>query len=271
MTTAELTARGVRVKPRIVCRFSCGAPSAVVAKLMLAEHGPELVEIVYSDTRSEHEDNVRFRHDCEAWFGKSVTVLASDEYKDIWDVFERERFIVSHMGAKCRGALKMEPFHAFYRPTDTLCFGYTADPSDVTRANRLQANSVEMMRFPLIERGLTKVDCKAIIDRAGIELPAMYRLGFNNNNCRGCPKGGMGYWNHIRKHFPADFERMATIQRDLGPGASFLKRRGERISLDQLLPEDGNHDVEPDFECSFACYSAEADFTAALTTGENDD
>lgn len=159
--------------------------------------------------------------------------------------------------------MKMAPFHAFYRPTDTLCFGYTADASDVARANRLLENSVEIMRFPLIERGLTKMDCKAIIDRAGIELPAMYRLGFNNNNCRGCPKGGMGYWNKIRQHFPEDFERMAGIQRDLGPGANFLKRRGVRISLDELLAEDGRHDIEPDFECSFACYSAESEMKDA--------
>lgn len=248
---------------RIVVRFSCGAPSAVVAKLMLAEYGPERVEVVYSDTRSEHEDNGRFRRDCEEWFGKAVTVLASDEYRDIWDVFQRERFIVSHMGAKCRGELKMAPFHGFYRPSDMLCFGYTADRSDVQRAERLRSSSFEMMRFPLIERGLTKLDCKAIIDRAGIELPAMYRLGFNNNNCRGCPKGGMGYWNRIREHFPADFERMAAIQRELGPGASFLKRRGERISLDELQPEDGRHDQEPDFECSFMCQVAELDIAAA--------
>ena len=248
---------------RIVCRFSGGAPSAVVAKDMLTQYGPDRVEVVLSDTRSEHPDNVRFRQDCEAWFDKKVTVLASDQYDDIWDVFRRERFIVSHLGAKCRGLLKMEPFHGFYRPTDTLCFGYTADRSDVARAERLKANSIEIMRFPLIERGLTKRDCKAIIDRAGIELPAMYRLGFNNNNCLGCPKGGMGYWNKIREHFPAEFERMAAIQRELGPGSNFLKRRGERVSLDQLLPEDGRHDIEPDFECSFACYAAETDMMDA--------
>lgn len=248
---------------RVVVRFSCGAPSAVVAKLMLAEFGHRRVDIVYSDTRSEHADNKRFRRDCEAWFGKEVTVLSSDLYEDIWDVFRRERFIVSHMGAKCRGALKMAPFHEFYRPSDLLCLGYTADGSDVRRAEKLRSSSVEMMRFPLIERGLTKLDCKAIIDRAGIEIPAMYRLGFNNNNCRGCPKGGMGYWNRIREHFPEDFERMASIQRELGPGANFLKRKGTRISLDELLPEDGIHEQEPDFECSFMCQIAEMDIAVA--------
>lgn len=247
---------------RIVVRYSSGAPSAVTAKLCLAKYGHDRVEIVKSDTRSEHNDNVRFDREAAAWFGHPITYVASDDYQDIWDVFERERFIVSHKGAKCRGVLKMEPFYGFYRLTDTLAFGYTADKPDVARSVRLRAGSVELMEFPLIERGLTKGDCKAMVERAGIELPAMYRLGFRNNNCRGCPKGGMGYWNLIRKHFPADFERMASIQRELGPGSGFLKRRGERITLDQLRLEDGQHDDDLDFECSIMCALAEEDIAA---------
>jgi hypothetical protein len=90
----------------------------------------------------------------------------------------------------------------------------------------------------------------------------MYRLGFKNNNCLGCPKGGMGYWNRIREHFPAEFEKMAAIQRELGPGSGFLKRRGERIVLDQLLPEDGRDEAEQDIECSVTCYIAEQDIAA---------
>jgi 3'-phosphoadenosine 5'-phosphosulfate sulfotransferase (PAPS reductase)/FAD synthetase len=247
---------------RIVCRFSCGGPSAVATKLVLAEYGPDNVEIVRNNTRSEHPDNERFMADCEVWFGKKVTVLASDDYEDIWDVYRRERFIVSHQGAKCRGAMKMEPFYEFYRPSDTLVFGYTADKKDALRAARLQAGSVELMRFPLIERGLMRSDCLAIIDRAGIELPAMYRLGFKNNNCLGCPKGGMAYWNRIRAHFPENYERMAVIQRDLGDGANFLQRRGERISLDQLQPGDGRDEPEQDFDCSVMCHVAEQDIAA---------
>lgn len=247
---------------RTVCRFSCGAPSAVAAKLMLAELGPEKVEIVYNDTRSEHPDNRRFLSECEAWFGKQITVLASDEYEDIWDVFRKERFIASHQGAKCRGPLKMAPFYDYWRPSDVLVFGFTADPADAKRARRLDSGSPEHMRFPLIERGLTRSECLAMIERAGIDLPAMYRLGFHNNNCRGCPKGGMGYWNKIREHFPGDFERMAQIQRDLGPGSAFLKRGGERITLDQLDPKDGRHDAPGNIECGIMCALAEKDIAA---------
>jgi 3'-phosphoadenosine 5'-phosphosulfate sulfotransferase (PAPS reductase)/FAD synthetase len=247
---------------RIVCRYSSGCPSAVASKLAIAEYGADRVYIVKSDTRSEHADNERFDREVSEWLGKEITYLASDEYQDIWHVFEKERFIVSHQGAKCRSVLKMVPFYDFWLPSDTLIFGYTADKRDAARADRLRANSAEKMAFPLIERNLTKGDCKAIIERAGIEIPMMYRLGFQNNNCRGCPKGGMGYWNLIRENFPEDFERMSAIQRELGPGSGFLVRRGERITLDQLLPEDGKHDDDLEFECSIMCALAEQEIAA---------
>jgi len=41
----------------------------------------------------------------------------------------------------------------------------------------------------LIDNDLSKENCLAIIDRAGIEIPMMYKLGYNNNNCIGCVKG----------------------------------------------------------------------------------
>lgn len=247
---------------RIVVRYSSGCPSAVAAKLAIAEYGAERVYVVKSDTRSEHEDNERFDRDVSCWLDKEITYVASDECQDIWDVFERHRFIVSHKGAKCRAALKMVPFYDFWLPSDTLIFGYTADKRDMDRARRLEATSAEAMKFPLIERDLTRSDCLAMVERAGIEIPMMYRLGFKNNNCRGCPKGGMGYWNAIRRHFPDDFERMARIQRELGPGSGFLVRRGERITLDQLEPDDGEHEEAQDIECSIMCALAEQEIAA---------
>ena len=62
---------------------------------------------------------------------------------------------------------------------------------------------------------LTKEDTHAILNRLGIRRPAMYDLGYQNNNCIGCVKGGMGYWNKIRKDFPEVFERRAKLEREI--------------------------------------------------------
>lgn len=251
---------------RWICKFSCGAASAVATKLTLRQQAGTGVEVIplYSNPRSEHPDNVRFRADCERWFGVPVVEVSSDRYRDVDDVFERERFMVSHKGAHCTGALKREPANVFQRPDDVLVFGYTADAADQKRADRLRSQCIEPLSFPLIDAGLTKADCLAIIDRAGIKLPAMYLLGFRNNNCLGCVKGGMGYWNRTRVHFPQVFARRAAQQRALGPGAAFWREPdGTPITLDDLDPARGNHDGEPEIECSLMCMLAEQNIEAA--------
>ena len=70
----------------------------------------------------------------------------------------------------------------------------------------------------------------AMIERAGIELPEMYRLGFNNANCIGCCKGGMGYWNHVRKVHPLVFRARLERQESIGPGAYFFRDRDTETS-----------------------------------------
>jgi hypothetical protein len=85
----------------------------------------------------------------------------------------------------------------------------------------------------------------------------MYRLGYRNNNCVGCVKGGAGYWNAIRRDFPPTFERMALLERELG--ASVLRMDGESVYLDELDPKRGTHATDPEFECSLLCTIAELD------------
>ena len=229
----------------------------MATKLTLKKYGKERVEITYCDPGSEHEDNKRFLADCEVWFDKPVTVLKSDKYKDTWAVWESERFIASIHGAPCTGALKREPAYSFERPSDILVLGYTVEEQG--RFDRIREQNFEKtIEAPLIDAGLCKSDCLAMIERAGIELPAMYKLGFQNNNCIGCPKGGRGYWNMIRKHFPDRFERMAKLQREVGCGF-WPNKDGTRQYLDELEPDRGEQYTEPNIDCSILCHIAEGD------------
>ena len=237
---------------RTVVWFSAGAASAVAAKLTVKSE-PDAV-IAYTDPGSEHPDNVRFLADCERWFDHEVIRLRSDRYADTWQVWTERRFLVSPQGALCTAELKKRVRFAFERPDDVQVFGYTAEEQN--RADRFRRQNPEVdLRTPLIDAGLTKSDCLAMIDRAGIELPAMYRLGYRNNNCIGCPKGGMGYWNKIRRDFPDVFTRMAALEAELG--ATVLRDDNGAVPLNTLDPSRGDHADEADFECSLLCAIAE--------------
>jgi hypothetical protein len=86
----------------------------------------------------------------------------------------------------------------------------------------------------------------------------MYKLGYHNNNCIGCVKGGAGYWNKIRVDFPQHFERMAKLERVIG--ASITKSKGERVYLDELPPDAGDYPKEQNIECSIFCHMAEEEY-----------
>jgi 3'-phosphoadenosine 5'-phosphosulfate sulfotransferase (PAPS reductase)/FAD synthetase len=234
---------------RTVCWFSAGAASAVATKLTLAT--ADDVVIYRADTGAEHPDNERFHDDCAKWFDHPIEVIRSKKYADTWQVWTERRYINGPAGALCTAELKKKPRYAVELPDDVHVFGYTVEERRRADRFREQNPGVDLVT-PLIDHNLTKSDCLAIIDRAGIGLPAMYLLGYRNNNCIGCVKGGMGYWNKIRRDFPDVFARMALLEREID--ASCL---GD-VFLDELDPDRGNHADEPDFECSLTCVLAES-------------
>jgi hypothetical protein len=245
-----------------VCWFSAGAASAVATKLMLASQPTTNVEVVYTDTGSEHPDNQRFIRDCEAWFGHPIRILKSEKFDDVWDVWETTRFLVGPTGARCTGELKKKVRFAFQEPDDIQVFGFTADRKEVLRADRFREQNIEVdLRTPLIERGLMKADCLGILAEANIALPTMYLLGYDNNNCIGCVKGGMGYWNKIRRDFPETFERMAVLEEGLG--RTVLRDGGIPLPLRALDPSRGRYRDEPDIECGLLCSAASDELAGA--------
>ena len=145
-------------------------------------------------------------------------------------------------------------------PSDLQVFGYTAEERDRSDRFREQNPDVRLLT-PLIDAGLSKSDCHAIVDRAGIVIPMMYRLGFNNSNCIGCVQAqSPSYWNRVRRHFPEVFERRAALSRELGVALvkGTLGDR-ERVFLDELDPALGSADTDPAMDCSLLCWLAEQD------------
>lgn len=250
---------------RVVAQFSCGAASAVATKLAIAQHGDRCV-IVNAFLLEEHEDNRRFAADCERWFGRAITVLRNErDGASVVRVFRRKQYMMGPMGAPCSRALKREVLDRWMHGSDAIVLGYTAEEQD-RYEDFIERNPKLRVLAPLIDAGLGKADCKAMIERAGLVLPLMYRLGYDNANCIGCVKGGEGYWRAIREDFPANFEAICLLQDEIGPGSWFLRyrsgpRKGERFPLRELpAGEPRRNEALP--SCSFFCEMAEQEYTA---------
>lgn len=250
---------------RIICQFSCGAASAVATKLALAQYGDRCV-IVNAFIANEHPDNRRFLTDCEKWFGQPVTVLRDEKYgADVIEVFRRTRWIKGRDGASCTMRIKRGLLRTVEQPGDILVLGFTAEEKE--RWDNFQEDWPDRPAIaPLIERGLTKEDCKAMVERAGIAIPFMYRQGYDNANCIGCVKGGAGYFRAIREDYPDEFKRLADIEQEIGPGAYILRHRsgplsGQRFPLHEL-PDGPVRRNEALPACGLFCETAEQEYSA---------
>ena len=228
-----------------------------MARLELAQN-PNAI-IVRCETSNEDPDNYRFEADIMRFLGREVTLLKSDEYSDVWDVWQKKRYMSGIHGAPCTTEMKIAPRLAFQKPTDIHVFGYTADKSDIDRFGRLRENYPELqIRAPLVDKNLTKAACLAIVQRWGIELPRSYAMGFPNANClgTGCVKAtSPDYWSLYRHHFPANFVRTAAYARKIG--ARLTRIKGKRVFIDEIPPDwPMTNPIVP--ACDFLCQLAEA-------------
>jgi hypothetical protein len=225
--------------------FSAGVSSAVATKLV----ADEVDKIIYTHIDDQHPDTLRFLRDCEQWFGKPIEILQAP----VKTVADAMCFFPSRGFGRfspCTQILKRRVRKSWERDNRGVALRYVwgMDYKEKKRAcNLLDSMPNQNHIFPLIDRKLSKEQAHEILTASGIKRPAMYELGYHNNNCVGCVKGGMGYWNKIRQDFPEVFAERAKLERKLG--GSFIKDR----YLDELDPEAGRHAGPIVGDCGILC------------------
>jgi len=199
----------------IVSWFSAGVSSAVATKMVINKYGD--VKVIYTHIDDQHEDTLRFIKDCEDWFGVPVEINQS-ELKSVENACRKAGFINSPHGAACTRLLKRRVRQIWEMEHGKDCtYVWGFDCGERERAERLLISMPECEHlFPLIDGNIDKAAAHGILDAAGIKRPVMYDMGYPNNNCIGCLKGGMGYWNKIRGDFPAVFASRCELESIIG-------------------------------------------------------
>ncbi len=229
-----------------VCWISAGISSFIAGYL-----AGDVDEWIYIDISDQHPDSLRFICDVEKIIKKKITILKSQEFDSVEEVIKKYKYVNSPYGAPCTGMLKKavrkkwENEHLDYQ----LTYVWGMDMEEKKRAENIVKNFPEFKHeFPLINRHLSKQDAHALAERIGIRRPVMYDMGYSNNNCIGCLKGGKGYWNKIRKDFPAVFQSRARLEREIGHSCI------NGTFLDELDPDAGRMEKEIMQDCGIMCY-----------------
>jgi len=240
--------------------FSCGAASAVAAKLTLDIYGHHnKISIVNNPIKEEHHDNQRFLKDVEVWLGHPIEFAISNKYPDqsCVEVWDKRKFMAGPHGAPCTIELKKFARQSWeeYSKPDYTVLGFTNE--EVRRADRFRLTERDTLLVPLIDESYTKQDCFDVLVNAGIRLPQVYYEGMPNANCIGCVKASSStYWNLVREKFPDVFQSRLEQSRRIG--AKLVWYKGKRIYLDELPADAKGHNLKNyDFECGLFCEEPE--------------
>lgn len=240
-----------------IANFSCDVSSACACYIELAQHSD--MKIVYIHVEDQHSDTMRFLNECENWYqellntGDQVIEIRQSEYKTVENACRAFGYINGVRGAKCTGVLKRRVRKEMERELNLLpsqiIYVWGLDWDEQGRADRLVDVTMKEYKhsFPLIRSNIDKKYAHRMLEKAYIKRPKMYDLGYSNNNCVGCVKGGKGYWNHIRVDFPKVFANRAKMERDIG--ASCING----TYLDELDPLSGRHKPPIVPDCGIFC------------------
>ncbi|MFB7247900.1 phosphoadenosine phosphosulfate reductase [Streptomyces populi] len=111
---------------------------------------------------------------------------------------------------KRRGATKEAPA--------TVGIGISLD--EIHRANKRRCEPHELIEYPLLERGIRRIDCARIIRGAGLPVPP-------KSSCWFCPFHRPETWHDMRRGEPELFEKACQLE-------ELLNRRRDELGKDHV-------------------------------------
>ena len=251
---------------RIICTLSGGKSSAFATQLAIREYGAVNCILYFNDTGWEHPDLYRFLDDLSAYFG--IPITNDSDGRNPETLFFDQGMLANSRVPFCSSVLKAQRLQRFVQDGDTLIFGISH--SEAHRAVRIARVYDELamrkriklnVHFPLMTHNITGDEIDNWFSEIGIELPALYRMGFKHNNCGGgCVRSGKAQWLHLLRVDPATYharEQTEEAFRELtGKDVHFiadttLKALRERAELQpDLFVEEADETVT---ECVGIC------------------
>lgn len=235
----------MKEEQRVVVWVSAGLASAAAWRLAVNKYGKHAMGVYCDTSKTEDKGNMEFLQRVSDWVGIPLTIIRSEKYQTIDDVYEARKYIAGIKGAPCTTEMKKIPRFHFQQADDIHIFGFTVnetmpickDPRK-DRIAEIERNNPDMILDHILRDNLvTKEQCRQMVLSAGIPEPIRYKQGFANNNCEACGKASsFQYWVLTRRLNPEAFKRRADQSRRFG--AKLVRYNGKRIQLDELPPDD---------------------------------
>lgn len=268
---------------RVIAKVSGGVGSYSAARRYVDQNGHDKLELLFTDTLCEDQDAYRFLiagaanlygiqlpdgflpeiADFPAWedriayktFVVDLAIRAAAiiprlhwliDGRDVWDIYEKERFLGNSSADPCSKILKRESADRWLRQNcDPLATRIIVgiDYEEVERFEGNAKTGAKGLRRRMAQKGWTFIaplcdrpllswaDRRRRLIDEGLWLPRLNQIGFAHNNCGGfCCKGGQGHWKKLLTEFPERYayaeRRENEIREVLGDVSMLQDRRG---------------------------------------------
>lgn len=236
--------------------FGAGWNSVAMTIMLVNEgwRGP----IVFADTGGEHPETYCYLGYFGDWLkarGLEITRLSVSTHPQLYDdkrlgglvdtleAYCLTRSIIPLLAVRwCSVEFKRTPLVNWQKQhgIDITCIGIASDESR-------RARNDPTVRYPLIERGITRPECARIIRRKGLELPV-------KSGCFFCPGQRLSEWQRLWRDHPDLYERAAELERkasDQNQKWATLNPHGQ--SLDQMRERRWQGQAEMDLGDYMPC------------------
>jgi len=226
-----------------IVKFSGGAASAYVAKLVIDEFGRDDTILLFHDTKVEHPDAYRFRKQVSEFLQMPITEVSDG--RDLWQVIADNHCLPSNRIPFCTRILKQEPNVKFNKTLEQQGISFITyvglGMEEWRRVQNIMARAEQdglVVVCPLAIKNISDKEVKRIIrDEWKICLPQPYKY-LKHNNCIPCFKGGKSHFEKVCRYYPEAFEKAMfwedncgdVIFRDGGLSLRQLKQKWDRQS-----------------------------------------
>jgi 3'-phosphoadenosine 5'-phosphosulfate sulfotransferase (PAPS reductase)/FAD synthetase len=230
-----------------------GGVNSVAMYLYLADQGADF-EAVFVDHGCDWPETYQYFAGFQWWLKangyRPITILRPSVQgsSNLYDHCMKHKMVPSFMSRWCTDKFKVRVLQSYYKAPAWELIGIDAGESH--RA-RIQVRKDIESRYPLVEAGIDREDCKKIIRRHGLPVPI-------KSGCYICPFQRKSQWRELRTKHPCLFQRAVDLEErnikyriERGKPPLFLTTK--KMSLPNLVEENQlpifEQDAYPPCQC----------------------
>jgi len=205
--------------PKTCLSFGAGVQTTALLVLIAQGRWPRPDAIVFADTGNEHQETYTYLAEVSGPYaranGLEITVLGSDwrtgHYAADLETYCRQWRIVPGTWVRwCTDRYKVRPIIRYVRRVMKATKaepieGWIGISTDENRRAVMSSMDFQTRRYPLIELGLSRDDCAAIIRDAGLPAPP-------KSGCWFCPFQKQARWHQLKRESPDLFDRALYLE-----------------------------------------------------------